>query len=268
MRYVSILPVHMLKFFRVFQARSFSPPRILSRIRQPLATMTCVIMAMVLSSILPFSANAAYEQLANIRKTVQGFIEREEFIKTGKAVISVGQLDPRLQLNACDKALEVFLLNPLGPHGNTTAGVRCDSPKPWTLYVPVQIKNMVPVVVLAHALPRGTPIGSNDIRVEERDILSLTSGYFDDPNEVLGKTLYHTLPAGSALNKVVVQATAIVRRGQRVTLLAQIHGVEVRMAGEALSNGAIGDLIRVRNTTSRRIVEGVVTDNGTVSISL
>ena len=54
----------------------------------------------------------------------------------------------------------------------------------------------------------------------------------------------------------------IVRRGDRVTLLAKSNTIEVRMEGEALSDGSQGDRIRVKNLRSRQTIEGELSENG------
>ncbi|WP_406672909.1 flagellar basal body P-ring formation chaperone FlgA [Natronospira sp.] len=48
--------------------------------------------------------------------------------------------------------------------------------------------------------------------------------------------------------------------------MARGESVEVSMAGEALQNGARGQRIRVRNLSSGKELEGVVSGEGTVKI--
>jgi len=134
--------------------------------------------------------------------------------------------------------------------------------------VPVTIKLTRKILVLANPLPRGATLGPTDIRVESREISSLVTGYFTEPAQVLGKQLTQTLAQGNPLNPLVLKAPTLVRRGQMVVLLAKSGGVEVRMSGQAMSEGVEGQLIQVRNLTSRRLVEGVVTAEGTVHLSM
>ena len=60
----------------------------------------------------------------------------------------------------------------------------------------------------------------------------------------------------------------LVRRGQRVTVLAQGRGIQVRTNGKALGDAAKGERVRVENTTSRRVVEGVAIADGVVRVNL
>jgi len=65
----------------------------------------------------------------------------------------------------------------------------------------------------------------------------------------------------------MLKAQRLIERGQRVTVLAGGNGLEVRMPAEALSHGAKGERIRVRNLSSHRIIEGVVAGAGLVRVN-
>jgi flagellar basal body P-ring formation protein FlgA len=64
------------------------------------------------------------------------------------------------------------------------------------------------------------------------------------------------------------QPQRLVRRGETVTVVSRSGGIEVRAGGTALTDGARGERIRVRNDSSRRIVEGVVTAAGRIEVTL
>jgi flagella basal body P-ring formation protein FlgA len=64
----------------------------------------------------------------------------------------------------------------------------------------------------------------------------------------------------------LLAAPRVIRRGQQVSIRSATTGVQVRMGGRALEGGAIGDLVRVRNASSGRIVEGRVVGPGRVRV--
>ncbi|MBK1673457.1 flagella basal body P-ring formation protein FlgA [Ectothiorhodospira shaposhnikovii] len=179
-----------------------------------------------------------------------------------------GSLDPRLRLRACDTALETFLPPGARLTGNVTVGVRCPSPSPWSLFVPMQVVVRGEVIVLERALPRGTMLSQSDFRLELRDLGSMHGGYLTDPAEVTNMVLRRALPAGTALSPQMVEPPRLVQRGQNVTLVAQNAGIAVRMEGQALADGAYGDRIQVRNLSSRRVVEGRVLSPGVVGVNM
>jgi flagella basal body P-ring formation protein FlgA len=66
----------------------------------------------------------------------------------------------------------------------------------------------------------------------------------------------------------MVRAPRLVQAGQHVILLATTPQLQVRMKGKALADGTRGDIIKVRNLRSKRVVEGVVTHAGIVEVSM
>ena len=73
---------------------------------------------------------------------------------------------------------------------------------------------------------------------------------------------------GQALTAGLLSAATLVRRGQQVSVDAQAGGIQVRMAGVARSDGALGDIIDVENATSGRVVQAVVRSEKSVEVLL
>ena len=86
--------------------------------------------------------------------------------------------------------------------------------------------------------------------------------------DVVGKILQRPLAAGKPFDARFLKPRLLVKRGQEVVLLANTSSLSVRMSGKALADGAKGDLIKVRNTSSQRIVEGIVLENGIVVVKM
>ncbi len=216
------------------------------------------------------SADAAELQNHDaIREAAHGYaLEKAHRIHGEAVAVRVGRLDRRLRLTRCDKPLEVF--DPPGSRdlGNTTVGVRCNGAHPWTLYVPVTIDAFAEVVVAATPLSRGETLDATKVKVARYNLAKLPQGYFDDPTEVIGMRLRRNLTAGQPLVPAMLKAQRLIQRGQRVTMVARGNGLEVRMPGEALAHGARGQRIRVRNLSSKKVVEGVVTEEGEVRVDL
>jgi flagella basal body P-ring formation protein FlgA len=122
--------------------------------------------------------------------------------------------------------------------------------------------------VLARPAAPGTALQASDLRVEERDLVSLGGGYFPDPAALVGRTLKRSIAPGQPLSPSALTSAVRVKRGERVVLLARVLGLDVRMQGEALRDGAVGETIGVRNLNSQRVVEGRVTSEGAVEVAM
>jgi flagella basal body P-ring formation protein FlgA len=59
-----------------------------------------------------------------------------------------------------------------------------------------------------------------------------------------------------------------ITRGQTVTLIAKNAVIEVRAEGKAMTKGAIGDRIKVKNLKTKRIVEGVIINKHLINVNL
>lgn len=68
-----------------------------------------------------------------------------------------------------------------------------------------------------------------------------------------------TLPPSSGARTM---ADAAIRRGESVTLVYQAPGVTLSMRARALEDGAVGQSVRLLNTSSNRTVDAVVTGPG------
>lgn len=226
------------------------------------------LIALLMLVLVPGPAAAQVQPLESLRQAARAFAVEQLAPAGGGVEVEVGRLDPRLRLAACDKPLSAWLPDGSRTLGNTTVGVRCEGAKPWSLFVPVSIKVIRDVVVLARPTSRGTVLSREDVRLEPMDITALNSGYYSDPEQVVDRVLVHSLAVGRPLDDRSLRAKTVVRRGQQVTLLAQAGSIEVRMAGTALADGAQGERIRVRNSRSNQIVEGIVQGAGTVGVGL
>jgi len=205
----------------------------------------------------------------SIRALARTFLS-EQLNESGKNVhISISTLDRRLKLHQCTEALSAFQAPGASLKGNTSVGIRCRDNKPWKLYVPAQVKLYSDVVVTAGYLPRGKNLNTNNLIIASRDVTTLNRGYFTNLNEAIGHIVKFPLQKNSVVTPSSIAKAKLVSRGQTVTIFLETSkGLKVKMFGKALTEGGKGDLIRVRNQKSKKIVEGIVSSSGTISVIL
>ena len=183
-----------------------------------------------------------------------------------EARVEAAPLDRRLRLPACDKPLAAFA-SP-GGRGSTrpSIGVRCDGSSPWSLFVPVTIERLGEVVVTARPVARGQTLTAEDLKLAERDLGNLHSGYLTRLDQAIGQRATRDLPAEAELASSALSAPTAIKRGAEVTIVASDELFDVRMRGIALAAGAVGQRIRVRNATSKRELDAVVVSEGLVQV--
>ncbi len=122
------------------------------------------------------------------------------------------------------------------------------------------------VVLLARPLARRALLGEQDITTDFRDISMLGEDLITDPQQVIGKKLKKGLRQGALLFAGLLDTPNIVKRGDRVTILSRRAGLEVTVPGEAKDAGAAGEMVRVKNSMSRRVVPARVVAAGLVQV--
>jgi flagella basal body P-ring formation protein FlgA len=122
------------------------------------------------------------------------------------------------------------------------------------------------VAVLRGTVRQGTILSPNDLDLMQKDAATLRGGFLT-LEEAVGKPVRKTLSAGTVLLPAHLTAIKLVKRGQQIAIRALRPTFEVSMAGVALMDGEVGQRIRVRNTASQRVIEGLVTPDGAVSVS-
>lgn len=182
-------------------------------------------------------------------------------------IANTAALDPRLRLPRCMQDPVAFAPGELRAAARITVGVRCEKPT-WTVYVPVSVETELPVLVLRQAIARNGAVLPQDVEVQRRRVPGVAASYITEVAQLNGRHLKLTSAAGTALTVDLLNADVLIRRGQRVTLVAAVGGLEVRVQGEALTDAQPDGRIRVANLTSRRVVEGQVESRDSVRVGL
>ncbi|MDD1151503.1 flagellar basal body P-ring formation protein FlgA [Pseudomonas sp. TNT2022 ID357] len=204
----------------------------------------------------------------------QGFLEFtvEDYLATsqteGRYEIQVNQLDPRMRMPACDKELTASLESPAQPLGRVTVKVRCEGGSPWTVFVPAQVKLFREVVTTSRPLKRAGIIEPEDVVLRERDISLNNQGYLTSVDQAIGQKLLRPMVADQLITLGHLEQAEVVRKGDQVVISARSGTLNVRMPGEALSNGGLSEQIRVKNLNSQRVIKARVTAPGQVEVAM
>ncbi|HXU93132.1 MAG TPA: flagellar basal body P-ring formation chaperone FlgA [Gallionella sp.] len=209
-------------------------------------------------------ASAATQSHAQIRKAVDAFVQQQTASLAGKATYKIEEIDQRIALPECAGKLEAFL--PAGSQliGRTSVGVRCPDQSGWSIFIPVQIKLSLELLVSARQLPLGHTLQEDDLARQTTET-SQTAG-FTDPQQVVGKVLRYGIAAGQVLREDMLRLPYSVTQGQVVQLTVKGKGFSVRSEGIALNNAAEGQPVQVR-VAAGRVVGGVARAGGVVEIT-
>ena len=137
--------------------------------------------------------------------------------------------------------------------------------KPHELLKKGPTKNLSAVFVLKHSKKKGDQVEKSDLVLSEEKKIN-SNGAFNDLSEILGKRLKRSLRKGAILKANHLNPDWLVYKNQKVTIEHNIGEIYVKMNGIALSNGAKGERILVKNISSNKTVEGFVKSEKKISI--
>lgn len=169
----------------------------------------------------------------------------------GRAEVQIGAPDPRLRLAPCAQ-VQPFLPTGQPAYGRGRLGLRClQRTTRWSISVPMTVRVFAPAWAAVGALPAGTVLQSDHLRLETVEWSAETSPVLAQPVPPLGRQLQRPLQAGEALRQAHLKPRQWFAAGDPVRLLLQGEGFAVRGEGQALAPGLEGRSAKVRLESGR-----------------
>ncbi len=197
-----------------------------------------------------------------LRDMVASFVKQQTAAMHDKVNYQVDEIDGRINLSACNK-IQVFLPSGSQLIGRTSVGVRCNDTQAWTVFVPVQIKISMDLLISKRQLTSGHVLQADDLYPQTIEVTQLSG--LSDMQKVIGKVLRFSIAAGQVMREDMLRAPYSVTQGQTVQLLVQASGFSVSGSGQALANAIAGQYVRVKNDAGG-VVSGMARDNGIVEL--
>jgi flagellar basal body P-ring formation protein FlgA len=217
-----------------------------------------------------WAQTTAIQPLEGLRRSAEAFLtERLRGSEASDAIprVTAGTLDSRLRLPYCSSDPQGILPAGAPVSARMTVGLRCTSPA-WTVYVPMTVETELKVLVMRQAAARNSSPVAADVELQQRRVPGIATGYLTHPEQLSGRHLKVAVSPGTALSTDLLAADILIKRGQRVTLIASVGGIEVRAQGEAVANATPAGRVRILNLSSRKIVEGQAESADRVRVSL
>lgn len=236
-------------------APSPMPPRLLPLLRFPRPRVKRPLHVALVIALLAAGSSAAqdgsFQTVDSIRQAA------EQALASPDAEVQAS-LDPALRMPPC--------AYPLQAQAISAVNVEVQCPQGWRLFVPVRVQRVQSVLVLTQAVAPGQAIPASALAVERRDAGRMAGVPLTELAQAEGQTLRRGGRVGQVITQADLVAAMVLKRGEPVTLVAGNAGFEVRMAGRALADAAQGQVVRVENLSSRRVLQGVVAAPGEVRV--
>jgi len=120
--------------------------------------------------------------------------------------------------------------------------------------------------VASRPLAKGATVTANDVQLMKVNGTALGRDSIENLGDIVGRNLTKDLGQGEMFKASTVVVPAVVTAGSRVTVVFRQNRLEVTASGIALENGGMGQDIRVRNESSKKVIVGKVSDPGIVTV--
>jgi len=131
-----------------------------------------------------------------------------------------------------------------------------------------RLERMVEVPVLANRLMGGDLIQKADLTWIAVAQSRLARNAITDASQLIGMSSKRSLSAGRPVSANDVRPPTDVSKGETVTMVLTTPVMRLTAKGRALEAGAKGDTIRITNSQTRTVVEGIITGPGQVRIDV
>lgn len=168
------------------------------------------------------------------------------------------------QLPECRHTPQIRLVKALQP-GRNGVEISCGTPY-WKQHMAIQLQVYRQVVVLSQLVRRDDLLSSQHLHQSRQDIGSLSKGFYQSPDQVIGLQVKRALRPGTILSPDMLELPELVRRGQFVAIRIERPGIQVEMEGTAMGSGHQGERIRVRNNQSGKIISATIVARGLVQV--
>lgn len=178
--------------------------------------------------------------------------------------IEVNPIDERIHIPACTPGFAYHTDSSALAQSYVSVRVSCNNNE-WYLFANARVTRTRPVVITAGMISPGTMLTSENLRVAQVEVNRLRHTAYHDINTLVGARMKLRVRQGQP---VQANMLCFICKGDRVTIKAQLSGMQIKTAGIAQQDGVIGDTISVLNASSRKTVVAEVASTQDVVVRL
>ena len=125
---------------------------------------------------------------------------------------------------------------------------------------------LMDVVVSTKSLSSGAVLGAGDVKILQKWYDAVPQNRISDLKEVIGKKLSVSVNPHMEITKNVLKDCPIVRRNQPVRIVLDNGSLCITASGVSQEDGMLGEVVRVQNTASKRVIHARVKGNALVAV--
>ncbi len=128
-----------------------------------------------------------------------------------------------------------------------------------------RLEALAEVVSAAVKLKKGTTITPNQLRLSKQNLVHLHNPFFDK-SDLVGMRTKRTILPGRVIDKQHIESLPMINKGELVKISVKTGTMQLTTSGIAKMDGRQGDIIRVENINSRKLIYCRVNGPGIVTV--
>jgi len=203
-----------------------------------------------------------------IRRIFTAYLEKTEPYKSGQWELISLRTGSLPILPAGELSYKIMPKPSSNPSGlNAVIYLLVEGKEVGRIRVAARLNLFVNTVIAAQRMDRGHRIGPDDLKSARISLARTSRSGLADPREAIGLTTRRRIQPGQAILAEDLIKTAVVEKGDPVTIVAQSGTLRVSTAGQAKDDGAVGDNIPVLNLSSKKMITAEVVGPDTVQVN-
>ncbi len=226
------------------------------------------VACIILFSLCPGTAPGAIIRSEDIAEAVKTYVEEQSFWPGDAVRMEFRGSIPDVDLGTDAVTWRVQCRRNEDFIGNTVFSISFyeDGAFLGRRTVRVRLEVLMDVVVSSRSLRRDEVIGRGDIRVVERWFARPPHNIISDSDEIVGKKLRRSVKPNTEITKNIVRDVPVVKKGKPVKIIVENGLLGMTTFGISEQDGMCGELIKVRNVTSKKMIYARVMADSLVKV--
>ncbi|MDD7805865.1 MAG: flagellar basal body P-ring formation chaperone FlgA [Endozoicomonas sp. (ex Botrylloides leachii)] len=216
--------------------------------------------------VLPCVSRAEANQQTSVDKRVKDLIKQDVqlFLEDWpQAKYTIAIRDDSKKIKACEKPENFSRMATSRPPIGTIR-VNMDCANGYRSYRIADVAVTIPVVVSRGNLMRAQSLKISDLKKIDVPWKKLRGQFYTDIHMLVGRTLNRSINNGKVIESRYLLPQYLIKKGESVTIQASKAGLQISMMGTALESGELKHRIQVRNRSSGKVIDALITAKGKV----
>src|SRR3989338_4631019 len=203
-----------------------------------------------------------------LRSAIEDFVESRTDITKGRIVVDNVNYSGKIILPSPDFGYEINAGSSLNSSGRKFFNIifKTDGKFLKGLNIAADLKVVLPVAVAVSHIKKGEPVSETSVQIEEREISRDLSQMVTDPRDIIGKQAKVDIAKGEVITINSAETMTLLNQGDVVNIVAESNMLRVAVKGVVRDKGGKGELVKVLNVSSNKVIHAKIIDSNTVKV--